>query len=144
MDGETIQQNPSDPLRDQLMRFIAEAKYDEVMGIGHGTVLGRRLQLSGQQLTPMELRTIVIDQYLDIGRRLGSEFLRNTPAVALEQFVIMSITRDHDAAGLLKSLINSFIASYLTPETTGRAYSNLVVLEELRGEVTQARKAMQH
>ncbi|MBA1280333.1 hypothetical protein [Stutzerimonas stutzeri] len=140
MDGSTGKS--SDPLREQLLKLIANAKYDETLAIPRGTAAGRRLQLAATDRTPAQIKTIFIDQYVDIGRRLGPEMLRNMPAVALEQFVVMAITRDHDSAGLIKSLINSFMVAYLTPETTGRAFDNLVAIEGLREEVARTRRGV--
>ncbi|MCF6783722.1 hypothetical protein [Stutzerimonas stutzeri] len=129
-----------DPLREQLLRFVADSKYEEAQALPYGLVSGRRLQLGNHDLSKEQLKLVITEQYLDIGRRLGSEFLRNTPAIALEQFAIMAINRDQDTAGLLKSLINSFMVTYLTPETTDRAFSLLLELEALRGDVAQARQ----
>lgn len=118
---------------------LAVAKYREVCCLPHGSDSGRRLELSGSDLTPEAIDEHVLTQYIDIGHRLGPHFLQSIPAVALEQFSIMAIARGEDTAGLLKSLLNSFMAAYLTPETSERAFAHLVDLEDLRAEVADSR-----
>lgn len=126
----------------QHLRNIAKAKYAEVQALDHGIATGRRLELAGSGLTPDTIEAALIAQFVDIGRRLGSEFLHNTPAVALEQLAVMAITRNHDTAGLIKSLINSFMIAYITPETSEQAFGHLVSLEALRTEIAHTRSAM--
>lgn len=140
MERSTAAPLRDNPLREQVLKSVAEAKYDEVLALVHGSVTGRRLQLHSDNLPHEHIRSVMVDQYVDIGRRLGADFLRDTPAVALEQFTIMAINRDHDTAGLLKSLINSFLIAYLTPETNSRAFDHLLELEALRGEVSHERQ----
>ena len=57
----------------------------------------------------------------------------------LDQFAVMSVVKDDDTAGLLRSLINSFVIAYSTPETSDRAFLALTQLEDLRAEVAKAR-----
>lgn len=125
----------------QQLRDLATAMYAEVAALDHGTATGRRLALGAANMTPEQIKNAVIDQFVDIANRLGVDFFSQTPAVALEQFVIMAIIRNEDTAGLLKSLINSFMVSYITPETADRAFQHLVGLEGLRAEVAKSRQA---
>lgn len=119
-----------------IIKRIARAKYKEACQVRHGSG-GRRLKLAGMPEDQIEKAIIV--QLEDIGRRVGIEFLANSPGVILEQFAIRAISRNEDTAGLIKSLINSFVLAYLTPELTERAYGHLVGLEELRKELIASR-----
>lgn len=126
----------------QLLRDLAAAKYAEVKALDHGKITGRRLELGMRDASPEKIEVMIIDQFVDVAQRLGVDFFSQTPALALEQFAIMAIIRNEDTAGLIKSVINSFMASYLTPETSERAYQHLVGLEALRAEVSKARASI--
>lgn len=124
-----------------------EAKLRELDHIPYGSIAGRRLEFAGKfedgqriRLTPAEVRQQIGLCLADIAGRLGVVFFNQTPAVVLEQLVVMSIIKNHDTAGLLKSLINSFLVAYSTPETHERAYQGLVDLEGMRAEVGETRK----
>lgn len=78
----------------------------------------------------------------DIAERLTPDILEILPVVAIEQLIVMSVTNNHDTAGLIKSLLNSFLAAYITPETSTRAFHHLEGLESLRAEVARARKSI--
>jgi hypothetical protein len=116
-------------VQDKQLREVATAKYVEATDTPHGRLTGRRLAMASNGLTQQMLELMVIDQLVDTGRRLGVEFLQNTPA----------ISRNDDTAGMIKSLINSFMVAYLTPETTDQAFDHLVGLESLRGAVADSR-----
>lgn len=77
--------------------------------------------------------------FTDVASRLSVEFFMGMPPALLEQFTLISIMRNEDCAGLIKSLINSFMLTYVTPETSATAFSHLEVLEALRAEVAKAR-----
>ena len=55
-----------------------------------------------------------------------------TPVERLDQFAVMSVVKNHDTAGLLRSLLNSFMIAYGCPETADRAFAALLELEALR------------
>jgi hypothetical protein len=113
-----------------------EAKLQELASIPVGVLTGRRLELGGDKAKASEgMRRL----FTDIGERVGLHFLEMTPAVLLEQFAIQSVLKDHDTAGLLKSLINSFLIDYATPETNDQAYGHLLSLEALRATVAADR-----
>lgn len=128
---------------DVAIAETVEAKLLELDGLTVGMATGRRLEFNGakpgSQYTPAEIRALMGRSMADIGRRVGLHFLQMTPAVALEQFIIVSVIKDQDTAGLIKSLINSFLVTYCTPETTDRAYVHLEGLEGLRREVAARR-----
>lgn len=134
------QSQPAQPTRH--LREIATAKYATVKILSFGRETGRRLELGMTGSTPEKIEEIVVDQFINIADRLGSEFFLNTPAVALEQFAVMALNRNDDTAGMLKSLINSFMVAYLTPETSERALQTLISLESLRAEVAAGRPSI--
>jgi hypothetical protein len=113
----------------------------EVRAIPHGPAFGRRLELSGEGLTPEKIEEILTAQLVDIGERFGAVALERLPPLALEQFAVMAVAKDHDTAGLMLSMFNSFVVAYLTPETSGRAFGLMLELEALRREVGDIRKA---
>lgn len=115
---------------------VADAKLAELDDIPIGVATGRRLELGGDTARNAEY---IRNSMIDIGQRVGLHFLQMTPAVALEQLCVASAAKNHDTAGLLKSVINSFMVAYLTPETSDQAYAHLVGLEGLRGHVRQLR-----
>jgi hypothetical protein len=113
-----------------------EAKLQELASIPVGVLTGRRLELGGEKAKATDgMRRL----FTDIGERVGLHFLEMTPAVLLEQFAIQSVIKDHDTAGLLKSLINSFLIGYATPETSDRAFAHLEGIEDIRTRVATHR-----
>lgn len=126
---------------EQQLNTIAQAKYAEAAAIPFGPTSGRRVELAG--MSTEKIKPAVIAQLVDIGRRLGTDFLVNTPALVLEQFAVTAMARDHDTAGMIKSLINSFMAAYITPETSSDAFDHLLGLEQLRATVATARSLKQ-
>lgn len=74
---------------------------------------------------------------------IGAERFMETPVEALDQFAVMTVVKNHDTRGLLVSLCNSFILSYLTPETSERAFKCFEELESLRKEVSESRRKLQ-
>lgn len=121
---------------------IIEAKLQELAKIPQGPDGGRRLELGG--IGGAEQEGIIREGLRDIASRLSPSLLDMMPAVALEQLVVMSVVKGHDTAGLLKSLLNSFLVAYITPETHRRAFHHLESLESLRAEVADSRKAACH
>ncbi|BAW27496.1 hypothetical protein [Pseudomonas putida] len=115
-----------------------DAKLAELAAMPMGVLTGRRLELGGDTVANAEY---VRKAMIDIGQRVGLHFLQMTPAVSLEQLCVVSAVKNHDTAGLLKSLINSFLIAYVTPETSDQAYAHLVGLEALRQDVKQRRDA---
>lgn len=123
-----------------LIAHVVESKLLELDRIESGSKTGRRLVLagvgeSGQPLTQVEQRAALGQLFKDIGERAGLEVLFETPAVLLEQFCIMSVVKNHDTAGLVKTIRSSFMITYLNPETSDRAYQHLEGLEALRAEM---------
>lgn len=98
-----------------------------------------RLELRTQPnkpLTEQEREKYLTLLFNEIISALGIERFMELPAQALDQFAVMSATKNHDTKGILVSLINSFITSYLTPETSDQAYKYLEKLESLKKEAS--------
>lgn len=77
--------------------------------------------------------------FLEIAKGMGVDRMAQTPAERLDQFAVMSVLKNHDTAGLLRSLVNSFMIAYACPETSDRAFAALVQIEGLRAEVAHAK-----
>lgn len=125
-----------------------EAKLQEVDKIPYGGGSGRRLELGGHmedgkrvRHDPAEAREMVGKCMAEIAARVGLDFFREADALRLEQLAVMSICRNHDTGGLLRSLINSFFDAYNHPVTNEKAYECLLTLEALRRSVEIDRKA---
>jgi len=117
---------------------LLEARVESAMQQPHF-----RLELAdgktGLPLTPDERRESLRFLFGEMIKGMGIERFAETPVELLDQFAVMSVVQNHDTAGLLRSLMNSFVIAYSTPETAERAYLALTQLERLRTEVAQAR-----
>ncbi|MCK2122092.1 hypothetical protein [Pseudomonas sp. PNPG3] len=120
-----------------VVAMAVTAKLQELEGIPAGMTSGRRLDIGGISVEKREQYMKAV--FTDIAQRLGVDLFRQTPAVLLEQLAVMSVIKGHDTAGLLKSVINSFLIAYVTPETHDRAYAHLQGLEALRSEIAAQR-----
>lgn len=123
-----------------LIEDAVEKKLSELDGVPVGLATGRRMELGAKD--PSKIRDIYRRSFTDIAERLGLHFFEMTPVVALDQLVVVSVTKNQDTAGLVKSLINSFLVAYVTPETHQRAYDCLEGLEALRTEVSTRRRQL--
>lgn len=128
----------------QIVRIHVQAKLSELATYPLGAESGRRitaddLRRNGITLTDEQLQVGLESNFTDVAQRLGVEFFHSLPAVALEQFALMSIMRNEDCAGMLKSLINSFMVAYITQDTSGEAFAHLQGLEGLRARVAISR-----
>lgn len=126
-----------------------ESKLQELDGIAFGASTGRRLQMAGKNadgslMTPMQHRENQRLVLTDIAKRVGLHFFQMTDAVMLDQLVTVSVIQNHDTAGLLRSLINSFLISYTNKETTVYAYQHLQGLELLRAHVEKGVGTTKH
>lgn len=119
---------------------LIDARLQELALIPVGPHGGRRLEIGGA--SPEERDRLIRTGMRDIAERLTPDILEILPVVAIEQLIVMSVTNNHDTAGLIKSLLNSFLAAYITPETSSRAFQHLEGLETLRAEVASARKGI--
>ena len=102
-----------------------------------------RLELAdpktGQPMSPNDRSEFLTRAFVEIAKGMGVERFMQTPPERLDQFAVMSVMKDHDTAGLLRSLVNSFMIAYACPETSDRAFAALVEIEGLRAEVADAK-----
>lgn len=134
---------------EEEIRAAVEAKLQELDGIAYGPKTGRRYQLAvsnaqGTAKTPEEHREMRRLLLTDIAERLGLHFFQMADTVLLDQLVTVSVIKNHDTAGLLKSLINSFLIAYTNGETTTQAYQCLQALEMLRAMIEKPMGRTQH
>ena len=94
---------------------------------------------TGQPLPPEERRRTLTILFTELAKGMGLERFLETPVERLDQFAVMSVVKNHDTAGLLRSLLNSFMIAYSCPETADRAFAALLELEALRAEIADAR-----
>ena len=92
-----------------------------------------------QRMSPAQREALLHQAFFEVAKGMGIDRFVQTPAELLEQFAVMSINKNHDTAGMLRSLINAFMVAYATPETSSRAFAALTEIEALRVEVAQAR-----
>jgi len=92
-----------------------------------------------QRMTPAQREEFLTLAFVEIAKGMGVERFAQTPAERLDQFAVMSVMKNHDTQGLLRSLVNSFMIAYACPETSDRAFAALVHIEGLRAEVADAR-----
>lgn len=116
-----------------------DCKLQQLDNIPYG-VSGRRLELAvknhdGSLLDADQIREKRHLVMTDIAKRVGLHFFEMTDAVLIDQLITVSAIRNHDTAGLLRSLINSFLIAYTNPERAQLAYMHLLGLEALRSEV---------
>lgn len=126
-----------------------DAKLRELDSIAFGAATGRRFQAAGMNadgslMTPDQHRESQRRVMTDIAQRVGLHFFQMTSAVMLDQLVVVSTVQKHDTAGLLKSLINSFLIAYTSKETSVQAYQQLQGLEFLRAHVEKGVAATKH
>lgn len=121
-----------------LMGLLLESRVESAMQHPHF-----RLELvdakTGLALPPEKRRESLMFLFGEIMKGMGVERFAETPVELLDQFAVMSVVKDDDTAGLLRSLVNSFVIAYSTPETSDRAFLALTQLEDLRAEVAKAR-----
>jgi hypothetical protein len=127
----------------ELIREIAKLLASRVEAAMQHTF---RLELadaaSGKPFDPERRRKHLMILFAEIIKGMGSDRFAETPVELLAQFAVMSVIKNHDTGGLLRSLVNSFLIAYSTPETADRAYLALTQLEALRVEVGEVRKAV--
>lgn len=92
-----------------------------------------------QRMTPVQREEFLTHAFAEIANGMGVDRFLQTPAERLDQFAVMSVMKNHDTAGLLRSLVNSFMIAYACPETSDRAFAALVQIEGLRAEVADSK-----
>ena len=71
-----------------------------------------------QRMTPAQREEFLTLAFAEIAKGMGIDRFMQTPAERLDQFAVMSVMKNHDTAGLLRSLVNSFMIAYACPETS--------------------------
>ncbi|MFZ3139142.1 hypothetical protein [Polaromonas sp.] len=94
---------------------------------------------TGKALTPDERHAFLTRALGEIAKGMGIDRFAQTPVERMDQFAVISVQKNHDTAGLLLSLVNSFMIAYGCPETSDRAFAALVQIEGLRAEVADAK-----
>ena len=92
-----------------------------------------------QRMTPVQREEFLTLAFAEIAKGMGVDRFLQTPAERLDQFAVMSVMKNHDTAGLLRSLVNSFMIAYACPETSEQAFQALVQIEGLRAEVADSK-----
>lgn len=133
----------------QEIDAAVESKLLELDGIAYGASTGRRFEMAGKNsdgslMTPAQHRENQRRVMTDVAQRVGLHFFQMTDAVMLDQLVTVSVNQNHDTAGLLKSLINSFLIAYTCKETTAHAYRQLQGLELLRAHIEKGVGTTKH
>lgn len=94
---------------------------------------------TGKAMAGEQRRKALTALFGEIAKGMGVERFAETPVERLDQFAVMSVVKNHDTAGLLRSLVNSFMIAYANPETSDRAFKALLNIEALRAEVGEQR-----
>lgn len=130
---EQIQQDAKNSLNDAIITDRVE------MALKHTFRLELAHPSTGQPMTRDERRDFLTRAFQEIVAGMGHDCFAETPVERLDQFAVMSVLKNHDTAGLLRSLVNSFMIAYSCPETADAAFEALVRLEALRGKVASMR-----
>ncbi|MCP5162667.1 MAG: hypothetical protein H6999_03045 [Hahellaceae bacterium] len=123
-------------MKDQLNQLVAE-RVEMAMTGRFRCELGS--SFTGQEMNESERRKTLTVLFAEIAKGMGVERFMETPIERLDQFAVMSVVNNHDTAGLLRSLVNSFMIAYSVPETSERAFKLLLEIEALRAEVAESR-----
>ncbi|MGP0171025.1 hypothetical protein ACSVIJ_04005 [Pseudomonas sp. NCHU5208] len=94
----------------------ADRKLEALRGLPTGAAAGRPLTLSEIGVDPADTAGSG-DHYLrllfrDIGEVVGADFIESLDPVLLEQFCVMSVTRNEPGGEILRALIQSFMTAY--------------------------------
>ena len=123
------------------------------MNEGLKTMIGKRVDVAlshrfrcelsdsktGKPVSPQERRRTLTVLFGEIAKGMGVERFAETPVERLDQFAVMSLVNNHDTAGLLRSLVNSFMIAYADPDTSNQAFQALLQIEALRAKVADSR-----
>ena len=94
---------------------------------------------TGKPMSADDRRKTLTVLFGEIAKGMGIDRFVETPIERLDQFAVMSVVKNHDTAGLLRSLVNSFMIAYGTPETSDQAFQALLKIEALRAQVADSR-----
>ena len=107
----------------------ADRKLEALRGLPTGVAAGRPLTLSEAGVDPAETAGSS-DHYLrvlfrDIGEVVGADFIEALDPILLEQFCVMSVTRNEPGGEILRTLIHSFMTAYSRLGSTDDAMESL-------------------
>lgn len=125
-----------DTIKDQLDKLVAE-RVD--IAISHRLRCELSSPETGKAMDETERRKVLTVLFAEIAKGMGVERFMETPVERLDQFAVMTVVNNHDTAGLIRSLVNSFMIAYSVPETSERAFKALLEIEALRAEVADSR-----
>jgi hypothetical protein len=127
----------TDPLLHQLFASVVAERVDVALQHQYRCELAD--PKTGKAFSADERRRHLTLLFTEIAKGMGLDRFAETPVERLDQFAVMSVVKNQDTAGLLRSLVNSFMIAYSTPETSERAFRALLEIEALRAEVGHAR-----
>lgn len=107
----------------------ADRKLEALRGLPTGAAAGRPLTLSEVGVDPADTAGSG-DHYLrllfrDVAEVVGADFLEALDPVLLEQFCVMSVTRNEPGGEILKTLITSFMTAYSRRSSSDDAMEGL-------------------
>lgn len=122
----------------------ADRKLEALRGLPTGAAAGRPLTLSEVGVDPAETAGSG-DHYLrllfrDIGEVVGADFIETLDPILLEQYCVMSVTRNEPGGEILKTLIHSFMTAYSRRASSDDAMeglSRILSAAECSGDVRQ-------
>lgn len=126
-------------LRMKIQNVEQAVKAHVELAMAHRFRLVLADERTGQPFGANERQEFLNRAFVEIAKGMGVDRFLETPAERLDQFAVMSVIKNHDTAGLLRSLVNSFMIAYACPETADRAFMALVQIEGLRAEVADTK-----
>jgi len=114
-----------------------DRKLEALRGLPTGAAVGRPLNLADTGVDPADTGGNS-DHYLrilfrDIGEVVGADFVGTLDPVLLEQFCVMSVTRNEPGGEVLRTLISAFMTCYARRGSSDGAIQllgNLVTLAD--------------
>lgn len=125
---------------DAQIQAAVKRKLEELSAMEKGAASGRLIEFEG--LDEAQASKVLEQGLTEIANYVGLHFLIGTPPQALEQLVIAAANKRQSPAILIKSVLNNFLAAYITPDTSGKAERVFGELYELRQEVEVVRRSL--
>lgn len=98
---------------DAQIQAAVNRKLEELKAMEKGAPTGRLLEFEG--LEEEQGQKVLEQGLIEIANYVGLHFLIGTPPQALEQLVIAASNKRQSPAILIKSVLNNFLAAYITP-----------------------------
>lgn len=125
---------------DAQIQAAVNRKLEELNAMEKGASTGRLLEFEG--LEADQAPKVLEQGLIEIANYVGLHFLIGTPPQALEQLVIAATNKRQSPAILIKSVLNNFLAAYITPGTSDKAEHAFNGLSDLRNEVEVIRRGL--